>query len=69
MIRVEAIESPAVEADEQAAIRRIDQGGGVWLGCDVAVPGLYRREARAALDPLLSVLLDGEPVDLSVDTR
>ena len=60
MIRVEAIESPAVEADEQAAIRRIDQGGGVWLGCDVAVPGLYRREARAALDPLLSLLLDGQ---------
>ena len=60
MIRVEAIESPAAEADEQAAIRGIDQGGGVWLGCDVVVPGLYRREARAALDPLLSVLLDGQ---------
>jgi len=60
VIRVEAIETPAVEADEEAAIRRIDQGGGLWLGCDVAVPGLYRREARAALDPLLSLVLDGQ---------
>lgn len=60
MIRVEAVESPAGEADEQAALRRIDEGGGLWLGCDVAVPGLYRREARAALDPLLCIVLDGE---------
>lgn len=59
MIRVECIETPASAADEALAIRQIDAGGGVWLGCDVAVPGLYRREARAALDPLLSVYLDG----------
>ena len=60
MIRVEVVESPATAADEQAALRRIDDGGGLWLGCDVQLPGLYRREARAALDPLLTLVLDGE---------
>ena len=49
MIRVECIETPASAADEALAIRQIDAGGGVWLGCDVAVPGLYRREAGAYL--------------------
>lgn len=60
MIGVEAVETPATEADELAAIHRIDQRGGLWLGCDVTLPGLYRREARVALDPLLGVVLDGE---------
>ena len=59
MIAVERLERAATEADEQAAIEAIDRDGGVWLGCDVVVPQLYRREAKAALDPLLSVNLDG----------
>ncbi|HMO47264.1 MAG TPA: chorismate-binding protein [Rubrivivax sp.] len=59
MIAVEAVETPAGAADEARALARIDAGGGIWLGCDVSVPGLYRREAKAALDPLLSVYLDG----------
>lgn len=59
MIAVERFERAATEADEQAAIEAIDRDGGVWLGCDVVVPPLYRREAKAALDPLLSVYLDG----------
>ena len=56
MIAVERVEHAASEADEQAAIEAIDRDGGVWLGCDVVVPQLYRREAKAALDPLLSVI-------------
>jgi anthranilate synthase len=59
MIAVERVEYPATEADEQAAIEAIDRDGGVWLGCDVVVPQLYRREAKAALDPLLCIHLDG----------
>ncbi len=59
MIAVECVERPADEADEQAAIDTIDRDGGIWLGCDVSAPPMYRREARAALDPLLSVFLDG----------
>ena len=59
MIAVERVERAAGEADEQAAIEAIDRDGGIWLGCDVVVPQLYRREAKAALDPLLSVHLDG----------
>ena len=60
MIRVESIETAAGTADEQLALRQIDAGGGLWLGCDAVVPGLYRREARAALDPLLGIYLDGQ---------
>jgi len=59
MIAVERIERAATEADEQAALEAIQRDGGVWLGCDVAVPQLYRREAKAALDPLLGIHLDG----------
>jgi anthranilate synthase len=59
MIAVERVECVAAEADEQLAIEAIDRDGGVWLGCDVVVPQLYRREAKAALDPLLSICLDG----------
>ncbi|MEO6030781.1 MAG: chorismate-binding protein, partial [Burkholderiaceae bacterium] len=59
MIAIERVERPATEADAQAAIDAIQRGPGVWLGCDVAAPGLFRREAMAALDPLLSFYLDG----------
>jgi anthranilate synthase len=59
MIAVERVERAASEADEQAAVEAIARDGGVWLGCDVVVPQLYRREAKAALDPLLSIYLDG----------
>jgi anthranilate synthase len=64
MIAVERIERAATEADEQAAIEAIDRDGGIWLGCDVVVPQLYRREAKAALDPLLSIHLDGRRLSL-----
>jgi len=64
MIAVERIERAASEADEQAAIEAIHRDGGVWLGCNVVVPQLYRREAKAALDPLLSVYLDGRRLHL-----
>ena len=64
MIAVDRIERAACEADEQAAIEAIHRDGGVWLGCDVVVPQLYRREAKAALDPLLSVHLDGRRLSL-----
>ena len=59
MIAVETLERPASEADEPAALEAIDRDGGVWLGCDVSAPGVFRCEARAALDPLLSFFLDG----------
>lgn len=59
MIAVVRSERPASAADVDAAIAAIDRGPGVWLGCDVDVPGMYRREASAALDPLLAFYLDG----------
>ncbi len=59
MIAVERSERAASADDERAAIETIERRGGIWLGCDVTVPQLYRREARAALDPLLAIHLDG----------
>lgn len=61
MIVVERRERPVMPDDAQAAIDEIAAGPGmgVWLGCDVAVEGLYRREAVAALDPLLAFHLEG----------
>jgi anthranilate synthase len=59
MIAVECLEHPAIEADAQAAIASIGCAPGVWLGCDVESPGLFRRQAKAALDPLLVFYLDG----------
>ncbi len=59
MIAVERVETPATEADAQAALAAIERGPGVWLGCDAAAPGLFRREASVALDGLLSFYLDG----------
>lgn len=59
MIAVECRQSPASTADARGAIESIAAGVGVWLGCDVAVDGLYRREAHAALEPLLAFYLDG----------
>ncbi len=59
MIAVQSVRLVADEADQQPAIEAIERDGGVWLGCDVSAPGLYRRDARAALDPLLSFYLDG----------
>ena len=64
MIAVDVIATPAGEADEAAALGRIDAGGGIWLGCDVSVPGLYRCEAKAALEPLLGIVLDGRRLRL-----
>jgi hypothetical protein len=59
VIDVECVETPAGAADVQAALDAIDAQPGVWLGCDVAAPGLFRREAKAALEPLLAFYLDG----------
>lgn len=60
-IAVERHERSATVDDAKRAIDAIGAGVGmgVWLGCDVAVDGLYRREAMAALDPLLAFYLDG----------
>jgi anthranilate synthase len=63
-IAVEVVERPAAAADAPAAIDAIDRAPGIWLGCDVELPGLYRREAKAALDPLLCIYLDGRRLRL-----
>lgn len=60
MIAVQRIESTATEADAHAALAALEHAPGVWLGCDVAAPGLFRREATVALDPLLTFYLDGK---------
>ena len=59
MIEVSCTESAAAAADVEAALAQIDREGGVWLGCDVLAPGLYAREAKVAVAPLLSFHLDG----------
>lgn len=59
LIRVERVERAAGADDVRAAIAAIAAGPGAWLGCDVTVPGMFRREARAALAPLLAFYLDG----------
>ena len=59
MITLRRSERPASAADVDAALVAIDAGPGAWLGCDVSLPGLYQRQAMAALDPLLAFYLDG----------
>lgn len=59
MIEVRCTSRPATPADVDAALAAIDQGPGAWLGCDVEAPGLFSRQAHAALDPLLACYLDG----------
>jgi anthranilate synthase len=59
MIAVERRERAASAADADAALATLDRSPGAWLGCDVAAPGQFRREAMVALDPLLSFYLDG----------
>jgi len=59
VITVRTLERPAEAADAEAALSSIDAHGGVWLGCDVLAPGLFSRDAKAALDPLLALYLDG----------
>ena len=58
-IRVERSESPASASDAQAVIDRLESSPGAWLGCDVSVEGLYRREATACADTALAFYLDG----------
>jgi anthranilate synthase len=64
LITVGRHERPASASDTDAALAAIERGPGVWLGCDVEVPGLYQRRAMAALDPLLAVVLDGNRLRL-----
>lgn len=59
LIAVRCRESAAAAGDADAALAQIDREGGVWLGCDVQAPGLYAREAKVAVDTLLSFQLDG----------
>lgn len=58
-IRVERSESPASVGDARMMIERLEREPGAWLGCDVSVEGLYRREAIACADPALAFYLDG----------
>ncbi len=54
------IDEHAAGADAaEQALAAIDSVGGVWLGCDVQAPELFRREAKAAVEPLLAFYLDG----------
>jgi anthranilate synthase len=59
VIAVQTVERPAEVGEAEAALSSIDAHGGVWLGCDVLAPGLFARQAKAALDPLLAFYLDG----------
>lgn len=59
MIRVDRIETPATADDAGELVTRLDNEPGAWLGCDVSVEGLYRREAIACVDPALAFYLDG----------
>ena len=59
MIEIRCTSRAATAADVDDALAAIDQRPGAWLGCDVDAPGLFRRQARAALDPLLAFYLDG----------
>ena len=64
MITLRRSERPATSVDVDAALAAIDAGPGAWLGCDVNLPGLYQRQAMAALDPLLAFYLDGQRLRL-----
>ena len=59
MIAVECVESAVGEEDLRCALAALDREPGVWLGCDVDAPGLFRREAKVALDAWLCLYLDG----------
>ncbi|MEO7854996.1 MAG: chorismate-binding protein [Rubrivivax sp.] len=58
-LAVQVSERAAGAVAAERALAEIDAGGGVWLGCDVQAPGLFRIEAKAAVEPLLAFYLDG----------
>lgn len=50
----------AIAADEaEAALESLEAQPGIWMGCDVAAEGLYRRESVACTRAALRFCLDG----------
>lgn len=64
MIAVGRHATAAGAGEVDAALASLNHRPGVWLGCDVELPGLYRRRARVALDPLVLLQLDGTELRL-----
>jgi len=59
MIRVERTESPAQPDDLDTLLTTLDHRPGLWMGCDVASEGLYRRESVACAVPAVRFCLEG----------
>ena len=59
MITVESRESPATAQDVEALLSELDARPGLWMGCDVASEGLFRKTSIACAVPAVRFSLDG----------
>jgi len=63
VIDVERIESDAAEEDVGALLAELERQPGIWMGCDVASEGLFRRESMACAVPALRFSLTGSVLE------
>jgi anthranilate synthase len=59
MISVERRESTASAQDVDTLLAGLDTRPGLWMGCDVAAEGLYRKESVACAVPAVRFCLEG----------
>src|SRR5262245_49732878 len=59
MIHVEGIESAAALQEVDTLLESLDQRPGLWMGCDVASEGLFRKESIACAVPAVHFCLEG----------
>ncbi len=68
MIAVERIETPASAQDVEDLLVDLNTRPGLWLGCDVASEGLFRKESIACAVPAVRFCLDGRTLTASALT-
>lgn len=68
MIAVVRSEAPASPAEVDALLARLDEQPGLWMGCDVAADGLYRKASVACAVPALRFALEGATLTVTALT-
>jgi anthranilate synthase len=69
MITVTRKESPADLRDVETLIAQLDTRPGLWMGCDVASEGLFRKESMACAVPALRFCVDGNILTVTAMSR
>lgn len=65
LIEVRSSESPIPSGEAQAALEALAGEPGIWMGCDVAADGLYRKESISCTRAALRLCLDGNRLAVS----